>query len=153
MSDHTRRSRIAIAEGHPAFRAALACALEHAGCAVASCADAGALDRALADHTSAVHRLDALVIDVGLPDAEGLDALGALGIFGAHVPLLIMASESTPALERSAIARGATLVVDKRERGVDGVVRALRYLVGRNARWSGEWISTGLLERLRKSAS
>jgi len=57
--------------------------------------------------------LDLIVLDVHLPDADGVDAIGALRQHFGPVPVLLVSSSDTPELIVRAQERGATGYVSK----------------------------------------
>src|SRR5690606_10711093 len=90
-------------------------------------------------------RLSVLVIASPLPQAGGVAELARLGVFDLGVPVIVTTRALTHRLERTALAAGATLVA---RAGIGNTARAVRHVIEQEQRWGGEWISTGLLERL-----
>jgi two-component system response regulator MprA len=77
--------RIAVCEDHEPIRRVLVRGLRGAGHEVLVAHDGG---EALRQFTDA--RLDVLVMDIGLPDADGRDVVRALKSSGQHAPVLFL---------------------------------------------------------------
>ena len=86
-----------------------------------------------------------MVVASPLPQAGGVAELARLGVFELGVPVIVTMRASTHAVERLALAAGATLVSSG---GIGTTASAVRHVIEQEKRWGGEWISTGLLERL-----
>jgi DNA-binding response OmpR family regulator len=86
------RGFIAVIEDDPALRRVLGRGLEAAGFGILWSASGGGSALDLAD--AAVVRPDALVLDLGLPDADGLDVLGALHSRGMDAPTLVLTART-----------------------------------------------------------
>ncbi len=141
--------RVAVAGGDQAWRERVSAALNGADCRVVVCPDALSLECALEVHDRADRSFDALVVDASLVTG-GVPMLRSLGFFEWGAPVIIVLERSDPALAASAYAAGAVLVVERAGEPSE-LVRAVRHLVHRERRWSGEWISTRKLVRPPKS--
>lgn len=53
-------------------------------------------------------RVDALILDLGLPDCDGLEVLGELRDRGQAVPVIVITARSNPEDRTIALARGAS---------------------------------------------
>jgi CheY-like chemotaxis protein len=72
---------------------------------------------------------DCLLLDLTLPDSDGLEALDRLREAGAEVPVVIVSGRGEPGLAELACQRGAAGFVmkgDERERLGEAVTAALR---------------------------
>lgn len=77
--------RILVAEDDPVLRDGLSRSLRHAGYAVDI-----AQDGKVADDMLSVHAFDCVVLDLGLPDIDGLEVLRRLRRRASSVPVLIL---------------------------------------------------------------
>ena len=99
---------------------------------------------------------DCVLLDLGLPDAAGLDGLAALLEQGAP-PILVLTGQDDQELALAAIGRGAEDYLAKTGLAPDVLARALRYAVERRAatdllwrqaaqyRWTVESLGEGLV--------
>jgi len=140
-------TRVLVADGDRQAREGAAFVLRRAGCSVVPCPGAMSLVRAMEAHQRGCPggRLSVLVVASPLPQAGGVAELARLGVFELGVPVIVTMRASTHAVERLALAAGATLVSSG---GIGTTASAVRHVIEQEKRWGGEWISTGLLERL-----
>jgi DNA-binding NtrC family response regulator len=140
--------RVVVADGDQQTRGGIAYALRRAGCSVRPCPGAMSLVRAIDDHERGCPggRISLLVVAAPLPQIGGVEELARLGVFALGAPVIVTTRALTHAVERAAMAAGATLVL---ARGIDSTASAVRHVIEQEQRWGGEWVSTGLLERLR----
>lgn len=102
--------RFLIVDDHALFRMGMSL-VAHEVMGGAEVLEAISIEDALQQAVSP--RLDLIVLDVHLPDADGLDAIGALHQRFGPVPVLMVSSSDTPELIARAQARGATGFVSK----------------------------------------
>ncbi len=76
-------------------------------------------------------RFDAVLLDLGLPDSEGLSTLVAVARAVPALPIVVLTARSDEELSRAALRQGAQDYVIKGETEPDQVVRALRYAIDR----------------------
>ena len=110
--------RILVVDDEPAIVRFLRASLESQGYIVAAAADARtALDM--------VRRgaADLLVLDLGLPDMDGLDVVKRIRESGAALPIIILSSREKESAKVEALDRGADDYVTK-PFGVDELLRA-----------------------------
>jgi serine phosphatase RsbU (regulator of sigma subunit) len=86
------------------------------------------LDEALAAHEAT---LDCVLLDLGLPDASGLDAVARLRAALPTVPLIVLTGLADPAAGAAAVAAGAQDYLVKGHVGADALARSIRYAIGR----------------------
>lgn len=75
---------------------------------------------------------DAVFLDLGLPDAEGLSALVALGAQFPHVPVIVLTGRDDDALAEQAVAAGAEDYLIKSQSTLAPIERALRHAIARH---------------------
>jgi DNA-binding NarL/FixJ family response regulator len=91
--------------------------------------EAGTLAEALATCSALAGALDLIIVDLGLPDAAGLEALDRLNEAYPRIPLLVVSGASCLETVRAALTRGAKGYVPKNASGValrEAIERALR---------------------------
>lgn len=74
-------------------------------------------------------RVDAIVADLGLPDAEGLEAVYALRAVAPQTPLVVLTVHDEPDLATAALEAGADDCQTKARLDGDGIGRALKYAI------------------------
>lgn len=144
--------RVAILDGDKTWRAALAARLMRADCQVVSCPGVPSLLRVLDAHRREMPggHIDLLVLGAASEVPAWLDVMSSLGAFTSGAPVLVTPPHLDRELEQCAYDHGAELVLSKTTVHLDGVVLAVQRIVEGDRRWSGEWISTALLERDRR---
>jgi DNA-binding NarL/FixJ family response regulator len=102
---------IVIADDHPLFREALRHAVMHAlpGALITEADSAAALFGALA----AASTVDLVLLDLGLPDAQGFSALVQARASYPTVPVLVVSGREEPEIIARALAHGAAGFVPK----------------------------------------
>lgn len=80
-----------------------------------------------------VRRFDVIVSDLGLPDAQGLDAVFALLGAASDTPLVVLSATFDDGLAQRAVQAGAQDYLVKGAVGAAEVVRTLRYAIERKA--------------------
>lgn len=141
----TSAEYIVAADGDREHCARLAGLLRDADCSVIRVHDVSALVDALDAHARTKSRLAALVVN-GFLTSGGIVDLYRAGMFDTSVPVIVTLAPRRTDYQRIARAAGAVLTVDRSD--LSEVVRAVRHVVDRHRRWDGEWISTGLTERI-----
>jgi diguanylate cyclase (GGDEF)-like protein/PAS domain S-box-containing protein len=81
----------------------------------------------------AQHAVDVLLLDLGLPDAEGLEALRRAHAAGPRVPLLVLTGRDDDSLAIEALQQGAQDYLVKGQFEARGLLRAVRYAIERKA--------------------
>ncbi len=76
-------------------------------------------------------RFDAVLLDLGLPDSEGLTTLVAVAQAVPALPIVVLTGRSDEELSRAALRQGAQDYVIKGETHPDQLARALRYAIDR----------------------
>lgn len=106
---------IVIADDHPLFREALRHAVMHAlsGTLVAEADSAAALFGAL----EAMGEVDLVLLDLGLPDAQGFSALVQARAAYPKVPVLVVSGREEPEIIARTVAHGAAGFVPKSASG------------------------------------
>jgi diguanylate cyclase (GGDEF)-like protein len=89
--------------------------------------------RALRDATGALReeRIDCVLLDLSLPDAAGLEALGAVQNAAPEVPVVVLSGIDDPALARQAVHEGAQDYLVKRRATRELLARSIRYAIER----------------------
>jgi serine phosphatase RsbU (regulator of sigma subunit) len=86
------------------------------------------LSEALAPREAAI---DCVLLDLGLPDASGMDAVARLRAGLPAVPLIVLTGLADPAAGAAAVAAGAQDYLIKGYVGGDALARSIRYAIGR----------------------
>ena len=102
--------RILIVDDEALIRWSVAETLGEHGYETIEAADAGSGIRAVAPGGRAV---DAVLLDLRLPDCDDLRALAAIRRLAPHTPVILMTSYGTPELFHEARHLGAFAIVDK----------------------------------------
>jgi DNA-binding NarL/FixJ family response regulator len=120
---------IVIADDHPLFREALKQAVMHAlsGALIAEADSAAALFGALA----ATSEVDLVLLDLGLPDAQGFSALVQARASYPTVPVLVVSGREEPEIIARTVAHGAAGFVPKSASGAMMVEALHAVLAGR----------------------
>ena len=79
------------------------------------------------------HSADLILLDLGLPDAQGLAAVRRARAVAPHVPLVVLTGMDDEALAAQALREGAQDYLIKSEIEARGLRRSLRYAVERKA--------------------
>lgn len=75
---------------------------------------------------------DCVLLDLGLPDADGLEGVATLRMAGVDVPIVVLSGEDDPELAVRAIEAGAQdYLVKGQERPPAAFVRAIRFAIAR----------------------
>lgn len=81
--------------------------------------------------------VDVVLLDLGLPDAQGLEGLTMLQLHAPKVPVVVLTGSDTDHLGRAAVKAGAQDFLVKGELVTDSLVRCLRYAVERQQLHTG----------------
>jgi two-component system, NarL family, nitrate/nitrite response regulator NarL len=118
------KTRVVIADDHPAFALGMRLALEDAGLEVV----AVAADGEGAVRAATTHRPDAIVLDVRMPDMNGIDACRAIVDQGLATAVLMLSTYDDAATLRRAQQAGARAFLTK-ETAVSVVADVVNRLV------------------------
>jgi diguanylate cyclase (GGDEF)-like protein len=80
----------------------------------------------------AEHAVDIILLDLGLPDAHGLEAVRRAHAAAPHVPLVVLTGMDDEAMAITALKEGAQDYLIKGEIEARGLLRSLRYAIERN---------------------
>lgn len=82
---------------------------------------------------AAVHqrKFDAVLLDLSLPDAQGLAAVERLRSESPNLPIIVLSGAVDSEMSLAALAVGAQDYLVKGEETADGIVRAIRYAIER----------------------
>ncbi len=88
----------------------------------------------LADGLSALNReyWDAVLLDLGLPDSQGLDTLQLLRTTGRDVPVIVLSGVDDEELSLAAVEHGAHDFLEKNQLTGMSLIRSLKYAQERN---------------------
>jgi serine phosphatase RsbU (regulator of sigma subunit) len=75
--------------------------------------------------------IDCVVLDLGLPDASGLDAVARLCARAPAIPLIVLTGLDDPGAGVAAVEAGAQDYLVKGDVGGDQLARSIRYSIGR----------------------
>jgi diguanylate cyclase (GGDEF)-like protein/PAS domain S-box-containing protein len=79
----------------------------------------------------AIHNFDIILLDVGLPDAQGLEAVKRARASAPHVPLVVVSGLDDESLALQALQEGAQDYLIKGQIEPRGLLRTLRYAIER----------------------
>ena len=82
----------------------------------------------LADPT---HSFAIVLLDLGLPDAEGLDGLRSVRVANPDLPIVVLTGQSDLAIATAALKAGASDYLDKADLRPRTLFRAIRYAIER----------------------
>jgi DNA-binding response OmpR family regulator len=86
-----------------------------------------------AEQYLAVHLVDIILLDLGLPDTQGLAAVRRTRAAAPHVPVVVLTGMDDQTLAANALREGAQDYLIKGEIEARGLRRALRYAIERKA--------------------
>ena len=86
-----------------------------------------------AEKCLAEHPVDIILLDLGLPDSQGLDAVRRAHAAAPRVPLVVLTGLDDESLAGNALQVGAQDYLIKGQIETKGLLRALRYAVERKA--------------------
>ena len=86
-----------------------------------------------AEQHLAQHAVDIILLDLGLTDAEGLEAIQRTHAAAPHVPLVVLTGRDDETLAARALQEGAQDYLIKGQIETRGLLRALRYAAERKA--------------------
>jgi two-component system, NtrC family, response regulator AtoC len=104
----SRGVRVLVAEDDEDIRVLIERIFAHVGVEVASVADGAAALGALAGQPP-----DCLVVDLRMPDVDGMDVLAEMARSGCSVPVVLLTASVEAEVEVEALAAGAVAVVRK----------------------------------------
>lgn len=102
------KSRILIVEDERLLQKAMVITLRREGYEVE-----GAMDGATAWEILNLFSIDLLILDIGLPDYNGLDLLGEIRLIYPKLQAIVMTAFDEPGIERRAIELGASAFLTK----------------------------------------
>lgn len=108
----------------------------------------GAAERYLADGS-----VDVILLDLGLPDAQGLDAVRRAHAAAPHVPLVVLTGLDDESLAVQALQEGAQDYLIKGQIESRSLLRALRYAIERKILEDGRRASESQLLQAQKLES
>ena len=79
----------------------------------------------------AAHAVDIILLDLGLPDAQGLGAVRRTRVAAPHVPLVVLTGIDDEALAAQTLHEGAQDYLTKGQIDARGLLRSLRYAIER----------------------
>src|ERR1700733_1454249 len=80
---------------------------------------------------------DVILLDLSLPDSDGIGTLTTIRVHAPHVPVLVLTGSDNEALANSALQHGAQDYLVKGQFDGPNLARALRYAVTRSRQTSG----------------
>ena len=79
----------------------------------------------------AAHKVDVVLLDLGLPDSQGLDTLRAILESGCTAPVVVLTGQDDEALGQSAVREGAQDYLVKNRVADRALNQAIRYAIER----------------------
>jgi DNA-binding response OmpR family regulator len=108
MEDQNNSPAILVVDDDPDILAALSDLLEHEGYQVTCASTCG---DALAEATASPY--DAVLLDLGLPDGDGLSVLDILRNLNPSLPVIILTAFGSPEYRAKSLSHGAFSCVNK----------------------------------------
>lgn len=108
MEGHNDSPAILVVDDDPDILAALFDLLEHEGYQVTCASTCG---DALAEATASAY--DAVLLDIGLPDGDGLSVLDILRELNPSLPVIILTAFGSPEYRAKSLSHGAFSYVNK----------------------------------------
>jgi diguanylate cyclase (GGDEF)-like protein/PAS domain S-box-containing protein len=88
-----------------------------------------------------------VLLDLGLPDAQGIDAIRRIRTAAPHVPIVVLTGLDDESMAIRALQEGAQDYLIKGEIEPRGLLRALRYAIERKANEEALFVERGLAQR------
>src|SRR3984885_2616027 len=82
-------------------------------------------------------RFDVILLDLSLPDSDGIGTLTTIRVHAPHVPVLVLTGSDNEALANSALQHGAQDYIVKGQFDGPSLARALRFAVTRSRQAPG----------------
>jgi PAS domain S-box-containing protein len=114
--------RVLLVEDDPAYAALLTAELDASAVQIQDVRSLAAARAALTSRS-----FDAIVLDLGLPDSQGLSTVEAMHAAAGDIPIVVLTSSADDRLSVLAVQRGAQDYLVKGQADASGLVRALRY--------------------------
>jgi two-component system KDP operon response regulator KdpE len=124
--------RVLVVDDEPAIRRFLRTSLDSQGFDVIEAPDAQSALKEMARNT-----IDVLVLDLGLPDMDGLDVIKTVREQGSSVPIIVLSSRSDEVAKVKALDLGADDYVTK-PFGMDELIARLRTALRHKLQQQGE---------------
>jgi hypothetical protein len=120
--------RVLLVEDDPAYAALITAELDAVSVRADHVASLAAARRQLS-----AQRFDAILLDLGLPDTEGLSTVEAMRDAAGETPIVVLTANADDGLSVLAMRRGAQDYLVKHDADAGVLVRALRYARERTA--------------------
>jgi pilus assembly protein CpaE len=122
--------RVLLVEDNPVSAQLVKAMLAHADTSVFDIKTAESLMDAL--DLLGKGRFDVILLDLSLPDSDGIGTLTTIRVHAPHVPVLVLTGSDNEALANSALQHGAQDYIVKGQFDGPSLARALRYAVTRS---------------------
>jgi DNA-binding NarL/FixJ family response regulator len=144
MSIHDMHTRVVLVEDHPAMRAGVRSVLEKTS-DISVVGEAGTGAQALS--VLAAMAPDVVLLDIGLPDTDGISLLGEIRSSGSNVKVVMLTCQLDESSVRSAVDGGACGYLSKTT-GPQEIVEAVRRVQRGQVALSPE-VATHLVSAIR----
>lgn len=125
--------RLLIADDHPVVRAGLEFLVSNSGIEVVAQAQNGNEAQSLAQQ----YHPDVMVLDVRMPDADGMTCLTNLHAAQPHLPVIMFSESSNPTYVARALAMGAAGFLSKASTP-NHIVESIKKVAAGESLWTGE---------------
>ncbi len=131
MGEHEAEPRILLVEDNPLHARLVVGMFDEVWPGYDGLAQARRLDDAL-DRIAAEH-FDCVLLDLVLPDADGIDAVRAVARAAPHLPIVVLSSHDDDAVAHAALAEGAQDYLVKGKVEAKELLKTVRYAMRRMA--------------------
>jgi signal transduction histidine kinase len=129
LREETKNIRLLLVEDNPGDARLIFELLHQAPFVTFECLDVESVETAV--EFLALHEVDVVLLDLGLPDSAGLNTISRIVNAAAHIPIVVLTGADDEAQAMEAVRRGAQDYLIKGQVDARLIVRAIRYSIER----------------------